>query len=254
MQHCFAFFVGNETIVNLYLYDDAIKDCVSTEINASIKQEEVKEEPPASQEHDYYTSDSELPVEIDEKSETEVLDCVQLDHTYCLPSSSSDDIDLMHGVSNEEDKTTEEIVCDLKSDLPINGNTMYKNSAANQLIPQFLSKETQSKTAINDAKTVILHKDNSGTMQNGIDFFRYKIDIPVENFKGVLEVLPFLFRRLPLVTNLAADLSYKCRYPYAAKSLNEYLSWNVGKRRSSEVGSHQQIRLVLNCVFLVEES
>lgn len=81
-----------------------------------------------------------------------------------------------------------------------------------------------------NGKAVIL----SGLKIN-IDLNEYKINIPVEKFKCVLEVLPFLFRRLPLITNLADTINYKCRYPYVAKTLNEFCSWNIGRRRSSEV-------------------
>lgn len=233
---------------------DSISTEIKTDINeegCQIKQEvvNVKDESARSDpscEHDYYTSDTELPVEIDVKPEMEVLDCVQLDHTYCLPHSSSDDsadTSLLHGIINqeeEESKTTEEIICDFKSDLLINGNSVLKNSSIKQLIPQLLSKDSHVKVLKimgKDGKTVIISKSDSDIQNTVIDYLKYKINIPVEKFKNVLEVLPFLFRRLPLVTNLADSLSYKCLYPYVAKNLNEYSSWNIGKRLSSEVGS-----------------
>lgn len=243
------------------MYDDkklpAISpETIKTEIEIdenipAIKQEEIilKDEPVTSDpsnEHDYYTSDTELPVDIDLKPESEVSDCVQLDHTYCLPQSSCDDTvdtnNLLHGISNEEqedDKTTEEIICDFKSDFLINGNSVLKNTSIKQLIPQLLSKDTHLKILKimdKDGKTVIINKSNNLDVQNTVpDRNKYSINIPVANFKNVLEVLPFLFRRLPLVTNLADDVSYKCRYPYVADSLDEYFSWNIGKRLSSEV-------------------
>lgn len=244
----FFTFIGNETVVDLYLYEDT-KDFASAEIHpelietsAAIKQE-VKDEQITSDpscEHDYYTSDTELLVEIDAK--TENLDCIQLDHTYCLPNSSdSNETNLLHGITNQEEdenKTTEEIICDFKSDLLINGNSVFKNTSIKQLIPKLLSKDTHVKILKitgKDGKTLIINKNDSGIQNTIIDYLKYKICIPVEKFNNVLEVLPFLFRRLPLVSNLASNLSYKCRYPYVANSLSEFLSWNIGKRLSSEV-------------------
>lgn len=206
--------------------------------NVTVKEEEIvnTESVISSCEHDYYTSETELPVDVDIKPEIEDFKCILLDHTYCLPHSS--DTNLLHGIKQEEEesKTTEEIICDLKSDLLINGNSVFKNNTIKQLIPRLLSKDTHVKVLrimSKDGKTMII---SSKTNKNeSIDYNMYKINIPVDKFKCVLEILPFLFRRLPLITNLADNLNYKCRYPYVAKDLNEYCSWNVGKRRSSEV-------------------
>lgn len=200
----------------------------------TVKNDEISSNP--SQEHDYYTSDNELHVEVDIKQEPPETDPVQWDHTYCLQTSSPDesfDSSIVYGLSGEEldeSRTTEEeIVCDLLT----NGNTLLKTGK--QLIPQLLSKETGLKLPNITANDRINSSLVNGKHEVMIDRSKYRIDIPAKKFKGVLELLPFLFRRLPLVTNLAESLSYKCLYPYAAKTLDQYLSWNVGKRLSSEV-------------------
>lgn len=269
---------GNETVVDLYLFENNTETNRAVQNALRVKDLKTKAEPVTSDasyeqncnrdvqnvvtvndavivkteaesttsdpsyEHDYYTSDSELPIDVTD-IKSEVDDFVQLDHTYCLPESSKNSIDtnlLQHGIDQEQEelKTTEEIICDFKSDMLINGNSVFKSSAIKQLIPQLLSKDTRVKVLKimgKDGKTVIFSKNSSDVQSTAIDVHKFKINIPVEKFKCVLEVLPFLFRRLPLVTNLADNLSYRCRYPYVAQNLNEYFSWNIGRRRSSEV-------------------
>lgn len=185
-----------------------------TQESSTLEQEEViiKNEPETivtnnNNEHDYYnntntTSDNE--VDVDEPN-----DCVQLDHTYCLPHVAED-----ANVKNNGDNTV------LKEQQP----------------------HVMKLLKIMDGKTAVIFTN--------VDYNEYKINIPVEKFKCVLELLPFLFRRLPLVTNLADSVNYKCRYPYVAKTLNEYFSWNIGRRRSSEVSV---IKLFIFIYLILQE-
>lgn len=64
---------------------------------------------------------------------------------------------------------------------------------------------------------------------------KYAIHIPLQNFKSSRQIVYFLFKSLPLITNKARNLRYTCCYPYVAESLEEFASWNIGKQRSSEV-------------------
>lgn len=224
---------GNETVVDLYLYENNLETK-----NLSIKEENLIKTESAPYEHDYYTSETEFPNE----KKIKIEDSVQLDHTYSLLHSYDITVDtnLIYGVNQEQEepRTAEEIVCDFKSDLVINGNSVFKNSTIKQLTAKLLSKDTHVKVLKimgKDGKTLIITKNDTGMQSTVIDYHKYKINIPIEKFKCVLEILPFLFRRLPLITNLADSLSYKSRYPYVAKDLNEYLSWNIGRRLSSEV-------------------
>lgn len=68
-----------------------------------------------------------------------------------------------------------------------------------------------------------------------VDSEKYKVSFPTKLFKNVGEVLPYLFERLPLWSDLAGDPNFKRSYPYVATSKEEFLSWNVGKRLSAEV-------------------
>lgn len=81
--------------------------------------------------------------------------------------------------------------------------------------------------------TKVIHENTDSS--KSIDYNKYKIDVPSHRFKNISEVLPYLFKRLPLITNLALDVNYKCTYPYVAKSIEEYSNWNIGKRLSCEV-------------------
>lgn len=62
-----------------------------------------------------------------------------------------------------------------------------------------------------------------------------RMDLPKGKFKSVNEALPFVLRRLPLVTEKADDLTYSRLHPYVARTTEQFLSWNVGKRLSCEV-------------------
>lgn len=68
-----------------------------------------------------------------------------------------------------------------------------------------------------------------------IDKEQYKIHIPVEKFTSIHQIIFFLFKKLPLISPLAENLVYNCCYPYVASSLEEFTSWNIGKRSCSEV-------------------
>lgn len=68
-----------------------------------------------------------------------------------------------------------------------------------------------------------------------INYDKYNVELPKNRFKNVLEALPYLLKRLPIITNLANEIDYKCTYPYAAKNSTEYSNWPLEKKLSSEV-------------------
>lgn len=65
--------------------------------------------------------------------------------------------------------------------------------------------------------------------------FNKNIKITILKFKNVLEALPFLFKKLPIITDLSSNQFYRNAFPYTTTSIEKYLSWNIGKRASSEV-------------------
>lgn len=69
---------------------------------------------------------------------------------------------------------------------------------------------------------------------NTVPFFN-RISLPEDNFYCVIEALPFLFKRLPLIVSYSNYLKYKCMYPYVANSFEEFSKWSTEKRCSSEV-------------------
>lgn len=282
-------FLGNETVVDLYLYDTVYNDAKTepvvlntnrTDVDPNLKEiNNVNNPRSSSYEHDYCTSemgeqekhknDTQVgDAELKSKAvENESLEHIDLDHTYCMTSADNCkksshlefyDDKLMYGLPYDEppdsDKTIEEVICDFKLDF-LNGNSLFKDISFNKLIPQLISKESGIsvlKLVSKNGNTIVINKNNGlqqSLLKQGlvidencfqrevptINYNKYKIHVPQNRFKTVMELLPFLFRRLPVISNLADDVSYKCSYPYIAKTLEEYLSWNIGKRLSSEV-------------------
>ncbi|KAL1509019.1 hypothetical protein ABEB36_003825 [Hypothenemus hampei] len=72
------------------------------------------------------------------------------------------------------------------------------------------------------------------------------LKLPEHKFKNMGEVLPYLFKKLPLWTSEANNLDFKCTYPFCARSEQEYLSWNVGKRLSSEWSRAKLIKRIVS--------
>lgn len=71
--------------------------------------------------------------------------------------------------------------------------------------------------------------------QNLFDKDKYKIDVPLEYLTSVSQIVYYLFKRLPLVSDLAKDFNYTCLYPYTAVSMDQYLSWSSVKQFCAEV-------------------
>ncbi|KAJ8984907.1 hypothetical protein NQ317_002747 [Molorchus minor] len=102
---------------------------------------------------------------------------------------------------------------------------------------------------------IILKQIDANTLQKNIiteekiiDYEKYKVLLPRSRFKNSGEVLPYLFRRLPLWSNLARDLDYKCTYPYTATSREEFFSWNIGKKLSSEWSRAKTVKRIASTV------
>lgn len=112
-------------------------------------------------------------------------------------------------------------------------------------------QEPLLKTAIQKRGTV---GAKNGILEHkaGIDYEKYKIYLPINRFKNVNEAMLFLLKRLPLVTTLAADVNYKCTYPYAARTIEEFCSWNSAKRSSSEVTDLHL--LIFECFHIISKT
>lgn len=273
-------FVGNETIVDLFLYEDKSQN----ETNQKTDISEIKLEPTftnnstsvssaCSLEHDYCGSQQDTNQDVlvgtsqetteTEHSESMAINHILQDHSYCVLNGDHDtdaenentiNHNLIHGLSQEETdqlETSEEVICDFTPDSEC-GKKLYPQNSFKKYVNGVMRILTQ-----ND-KVFILQKPNGPPQQSllkrnyvqktlntcdniqlpiqvTVDLKKYKIAIPSHRFKNVLEALPFLFQRLPLVTPLADDLSYKSLYPYSTRTIEEYSSWNIGKQLSCEV-------------------
>ncbi|RZC38888.1 YEATS domain-containing protein 2 [Asbolus verrucosus] len=82
------------------------------------------------------------------------------------------------------------------------------------------------------------------TLTNKSEQNNFKVTLPKNKFKNMGEALPYLFKRLPLYSELANNVNYKRLYPFTASTLKEFVSWNVGKRRSSEVCCYAKSNIV----------
>lgn len=267
-------FVGNETVVDLYLYDTAEEEIsLSTNQDATfscylkpkVESEEYNavEQTTSTCEHDYCFSEQNVKVNnngivIKEEFEGSVnikqeedANPVHLDHSYYRIDMSGNETDscsendtsnsLIHGVTQDDNEanTLEEIICDFKIDDQTDASPQL-NSKSKHLYTGNSNNILQVLTE--DGKIIILSKHKpqqlikpvTETVQIPLSN-KYQINFPTKRFKNVLEALPFLFKRLPLVTKFASDTDYTALYPYVAHSIEEFSSWHVGKQLSCEV-------------------
>ncbi|XP_019875254.2 YEATS domain-containing protein 2 [Aethina tumida] len=94
-------------------------------------------------------------------------------------------------------------------------------------------------------QSILKTDDVNKLVQEKINYNEFKIKLPPNKFKNMGEVLPYLFKKLPLHSKLADNLNYKCTYPFTALSLKEYASFNVGKKLSTEWSRAKTIRKIL---------
>lgn len=137
--------------------------------------------------------------------------------------------------------------CNLKTDvvtvkqkqLELNSSPLNLNLMSKNLVQQSDENSMTNETDVDNSLDVdsVYLEDHCYTNKliEEIDKGRYKIRIPVEKFSSIHQIIFFLFKKLPLVTPLVENLVYNCCYPYAASSLEEFTSWNIGKRSCSEV-------------------
>lgn len=269
---------GNETVVDLFLYDEQIKSetIQKTDMpNIKIESENDAFSMPStsSLEHDYCTTqqDSDQNSSQETKhSEQLLIEQIWQDHSYCVingvsgktdtENTNTSDDDLIHGLPQDdcdELDTSEEVICDF---------TPGDNDCNRKNLQEYTLKESANgmvKIHTQNGKKILIVTKRNGPQQmllkkkvcqklssNGIspsikDLGKYEIKLPSHRFKNVLEALPFLFQRLPLVTRLADDINYKCRYPYATRTFEEYLTWNIGKQLSCEVRNKEMLHFTL---------
>lgn len=233
--------LGNETIVDLSLFENK-SDIEHEPIISNVKQEEnlVVEEENTNHENvekkcdqgvDSFQRDT---LEKSSSSPEHIL----LEHSYTLRPKVNEiptrnqfikSIDIMDEAveqvmkSNNVSKFQED--CFIEMDVQ---PSQHKRKLTENEIPQeHLKKKIK---VINEVANF-----SSFQQQYLLKVNSYKIDPPIEKFQNVVQILPYLLKRLPIITKLAEKLEYKCLYPYTAKSIEEYASWTDGKRSSCEV-------------------
>lgn len=295
MQNNILFILGNETIVDLYLYNSPNENENNADINLKPPLETdviVKNEihvdddgvdSDLSFEHNYCTSkqQSHIPKESTHKqmepSDNENMEFIMLDHCYCMNSAEQyqkktfytenmPDISI-NGLTQdvtEQSDTIEEIVYDFKTDIISDDSCVANNTQENGLkqnannVIHLLTQDgrilvlsalnTPGKPQLLVQKTPLVQTGSkviNAVQQQSLIENKYKVKFPSEKFKNVLEALPFLFKRCPLITKFADQNEYISLYPYAASSLEQYCSWNLAKRLSCEVSTKV---IVLFCI------
>jgi hypothetical protein len=265
--------LGNETLVDVFLYDDnksAFKcepelnnhNCPLLILEEDIKIEELdlSEVASTSTEHDYCSGAK------NKTNEKPTNDRIIFDHPYCRPTSyeslpkvkrekveQDESNKLIYGLDSYLRESKEEEEDDRRNRTIITANTFNHLGPLNRKDIKF-----------SNTKIIVLGKKIDGciltnwnkltsarlvrdvvNVPNKYESNSFKVSLPKNAFKNMGEALPYLFKRLPLYSELASNVSYKRVYPFTASTLKDFVSWNVGKRRSSEWSRARIIKNIL---------
>ncbi|XP_018564767.1 YEATS domain-containing protein 2 isoform X2 [Anoplophora glabripennis] len=240
---------------------------------------DVKEELPttsADLEHNY-CHDKKIKVEEDVDVNVSVSETSLLDHSYSLPYKDCDDLSQSDRVKEEKSDSSGEqgnnlifgldetyrderrkTEADISKDKCVVRTFTTATGQPIKVLPQSFNKVILSNGNIVQIKLLktppplvkeidpapVLEK-LSNTKVDRIDFEKYKVKFPKQQFKNVGEVLPYLFKRLPLWSEQANNPSFKCVYPYMASSEAEFSSWNIGKQLSCEWSRARTVKKIL---------
>lgn len=221
--------LGNETIVEVFLYDNIVN-----------KNEEVKLE-----EEDIEIDDVEGMKEI----KTEKTFENTAEHDYCFDRSDTSLLLIEHSYSsidgNKIISKVEQAVEQDEDNILIHGlgdsyldsqnSIVTNNKASKNIISLTLNQLIQLSRKDTNKKIIILGRRNEKMLPETkvLTVLDFKVNLPKNKFKNMGEALPYLFKRLPLYSDLANNDVYKRLYPFTMSSLKDF--WNIGKRRSAEV-------------------
>ncbi|KAF5298959.1 hypothetical protein FQR65_LT09508 [Abscondita terminalis] len=270
--------LGNETIVNLFLYkkekkaldndiqippikqevpDDLLENEINTNLNSGTDVDMHNYT-----EHDYCSVGLGQEV-IKDESNSQRYDFYK-EHSYARTgdSNKTDSVSneeqrnhLIHGINDAEINKCDAVEGTVVNETKMNDcRTILPNNATviavkkirrpqESLLRKGINKNSSHTPDRTNNRLIVLHSlqsssDSKISLANTvfvpINYKKYQIRLPKNRFKTTREALPYLFKRMPLITDLASNLDYKCTFPYVAKSLQEYSSWNIGKRLSAE--------------------
>ncbi|CAH0557463.1 unnamed protein product [Brassicogethes aeneus] len=271
--------LGNETLVDLFLHEK-VSD-LDNPVNNELQNEELQElqseellddlhiEPKL--EFDSFNHDGDF---------VESFHSEYSDHDYSLSEGSvkklennilnnNPDTPLIHGLDdsffNDNTKTEnskKESPKTIKSPIKSPTVKMITNSAGKNIYfitnsngpllnkNLFILKPKNPQTILKPEDISKVLTSVAHNFEPKIDYNQFKIELPENTFKNMGEVLPYLFKKLPLWSNLANNLNYKCTYPFTAPSFKDYSSYNVGKQLSAEWSRAKTIKKILRqCNF-----
>ena len=245
--------LGNETIIDVFLYDENTHHSqIETDPNNIPEEIDVQTIKP--EEHDIKIEVTEHDYCSDVNDTNEEMN---VDHSYCLPASHE-------GLPKAQKEKIEQD----ESNKLIYGLETYcreENRSTNKPIPTNNIKQliqlNRKDIKFNNTKIIVFGKKVEGSFlaklgkliqvpsRNAVSTNKetrnFKVTLPKNRLKSMGEALPYLFKRLPLYSDLATNVNYKRMYPFTAPSLKEFVSWNVAKRRSSEVCSNNGAILLI---------
>ncbi|KAF7282460.1 hypothetical protein GWI33_002636 [Rhynchophorus ferrugineus] len=262
--------LGNETEETIFLYDEILPETKSSSITCTVTAytDSVKQGQSTSSEHDYCYENVN-----DKNSDVK-------DHAYSLPYSMEGQKspikkqkspikqpynEMIYGlgmnyldpnksrsrrsrakVNNASDKGPKNVCKVLKTVtgqsikfLPESFSQILLNNG-NILSIKFLKQQVP-----NQGHLAKQSEQSESLIKDVIRQQKYLLKLPSHSFKCMGEVLPYLFKRLPLWTSEATNDSYKSSYPFSACSKQEYESWNIGKKLAAEWSRAKTIKRIL---------
>ncbi|XP_017769414.1 PREDICTED: YEATS domain-containing protein 2 [Nicrophorus vespilloides] len=230
--------LGNETVVDLTIYgdgvekvnphDDIVRDLIKKEIDEDVKSYADDNQFTFSSTKDEIDIEHHpiLEEEEEEEEEEDIKSTALLDHNYSISVEEN-------GSGGGDSSISE-----------MNGKLFFSKKRRRPLQESLLKSSVEKRLKLeNDSYERRLKEEsvNERLKDETESSETYKIVLPNHRFKNVLEALPFILRRLTLITPFAENQDYKCAYPYVSKSLEEYSKWPVEKRSSAEWSRAKQV-------------
>ena len=166
-------------------------------------------------------------------NEVSALDIINRDHSYCVDkdnvtklhqSESTDNINL--SLNNEVENDRVVPLCEDTDDM-VRLNCKSVSIKKRKKPGDILLKNINKKVKIDENEKYLSAHDMSKVN-------KHCIELPHE-LRDISQMLPYLFKRLPLISESASDPNYKYLYPYTCRTFSQFSSWKLEKRLAAEV-------------------
>ncbi|XP_022908957.2 uncharacterized protein [Onthophagus taurus] len=233
--------LGNETIIELSLYDMNKGDMKIRKLNGICEKtnpEEIqenkgeiiiKEEVPEELSANDESKTIQIEIKKESLSEWDLTTYIDFEHNYCQKNS----------VETENSANSNEISKEINVVQPINGGLIGNKNK--RKLPVLTLNPLFNKRI----KTEFFEDPEN------VDMERYEINLDLYKLKNLDQTLIVLFKKLPLVNEVAQYGNYKWMYPFTASSVAEFTNWNVAKQFSSEWARSQLIRKLVQSAFKI---